>query len=86
MFSFVLGIWNWKPIPDPHLGLGFTTDLNVLQWEFALGDPYQILSSMCYTELFIYKHTGFQKRIYKTHLLQTWIINRGQYLPYCRIT
>ena len=46
MFSFVTGIWNWKPIPDPTFGLGFATDLNVLKWEFALGDPYQILSSI----------------------------------------
>ena len=30
MFSFVPGVWNWKPIPESHFGLGFTTDLNVL--------------------------------------------------------
>ena len=30
MFLFVPEVWNWKLIPDPHFGLVFTTDLNVL--------------------------------------------------------
>ena len=30
MDSFVPGVWNWKPIPDPHFGLVLTTDFDVL--------------------------------------------------------
>ena len=35
-----------KPIPEPHFGLVFTTDFNVLYWDLALCDPYQILTSI----------------------------------------
>ena len=32
MSSFVLGVWNWKPISDMHIDFGFTRFLNNWFW------------------------------------------------------